>query len=217
MLEVLTLRALLRIKMAPVPLQPRMLVDDVSIQYVGSDRSGIRLAKAVQIFQQDSVDLGSRVNLKKSGIVAAARASRAEALRLRGRIPVQSWMCNLGHETTGVRPSRKQERTRAMQLLKRKHRLLMFKGVAGRRSSVLWRSGAQPSVGHGSGVSGTSDEALKVMRSVAALVVGAPARASNTPYLYCQWQMRYDPVFDASTSILCRLHCFIWGRSSPPQ
>ncbi|CAK0825537.1 unnamed protein product, partial [Prorocentrum cordatum] len=156
---------------APVPLQPRMLVDDVSIQYVGPGKAGIaRLAKAVELFQQDSRDLSSRFNFKKSGLVLTTRASRAEAVRLRGRIPVRSWMRNLGHETMGVRPSRQQERMRANQMLKRKRRLLMFKGVAGRTSSILWRSGAQPSVGHGAGVAGVSGEVLKQMRSVAALV-----------------------------------------------
>ena len=111
----------------------------------------------MQVFQQDSVEPGSRFNFKKSGLVAATRASRAE----------------------------------------------------------VWRSGAQPSVGHGSGVAGTSDEALRQMRSEAALVVGAPARASNTPYLDCQCQLRYDPIFDATTSILCRLHCSIWDGRVP--
>ena len=45
------------------------------------------------------------------------------------------------------------------------------------------------------------------------MLVGAPPRAQKTAYLYCQWQVRYDPIFDATTLLLCRYDVFFWdGR-----
>ncbi|CAK0813503.1 unnamed protein product, partial [Prorocentrum cordatum] len=72
MLECLTLRAILRLRDNYAGVVPRALVDDVSVQYVGPDPKGIlALDLAVRIFQEDSRVLGSCVNDKKSGLVAA--------------------------------------------------------------------------------------------------------------------------------------------------
>ena len=58
-------------------LHPRELVDDVSIQYAGPNPDGVRhLDKAVQLFRQDSFDLGSRFNLSKSGDSLILRSTR---------------------------------------------------------------------------------------------------------------------------------------------
>ncbi|CAK0839012.1 unnamed protein product, partial [Prorocentrum cordatum] len=135
MLEVLTLRALLRVREVHGALVPRALVDDVSVQYVGPDPAGVRaLGVAVRAFQDDSTVLGSCFNHTKSGAVAATTSPRR--LMRGSKFQQRPWMRNLGHETMGARPLRWLETGRLRELQRRRRRIRIFRQVAGRKNSV---------------------------------------------------------------------------------
>ncbi|CAK0868726.1 unnamed protein product, partial [Prorocentrum cordatum] len=77
LLELLTLRARLRLREVHGNVVPRGIVGAVSVQYAGADSHGVKaLRLTVELFQEDSRILGSCFNAKKSGIVVGAQPTK---------------------------------------------------------------------------------------------------------------------------------------------
>eukprot|EP00959_Pyramimonas_sp_CCMP1952_P001235 24659-Pyramimonas_sp.AAC.1 len=78
------------------------------------------------------------------------------------------------------------EKFRLRALGERRRRIWRLRDAAHEKVGLLWRTGVLPSVGHGTGVSGTSDSALKHLRTAAGGMIGASVNCSLTLYLCTQ-------------------------------
>ena len=173
---------------------PRARIDDVSFQWVGA-RAGVTRARggrdsiselyiAVRQFVDSVRPLGLVVQFAKSGFVASTQRARkrfatfASALKLAAK----KAMRNLGHELHGTRVFRIQEEARVRKTTLRSRKLRALRRAVSDRVSRLWRTGLMPAGGHGAGVSGVSDGALRRLRTQAGMLVGAkpmPTATSN--------------------------------------
>ena len=176
LLAVLMHRAMLRLSALCPTLQPRQLVDDVSLQWVGpANRSSQELGEGIDQLTFDLASLKLPIQIKKLGHVASSsRAARRFRMAARARrIKGLPWIRNLGHELGGPKVRRQQEVARLEQLRGRVRRsMILKKAVGARRMTRIQTAGLTPSVAHGASVSGVADAALKQIRSVAAMLAG---------------------------------------------
>eukprot|EP00959_Pyramimonas_sp_CCMP1952_P270000 5644795-Pyramimonas_sp.AAC.1 len=104
------------------------------------------------------------------------------------------------------------EKSRLRALGQRRRRMWKLRDTVHEKIGLLWRTGIPPSVGHGTGVSGTSDSALKQLRAVAGGMIGASGNSSLTHYLSTQCDEKFGPIFDCTTILVKRYCGFIWGN-----
>ncbi|CAK0909012.1 unnamed protein product, partial [Prorocentrum cordatum] len=153
------------------------LVDDVTLQWVTTAGSNVSVLRAeVTRFREEAKQLGIIVQPAKSGCVTSSMGLAAESRKHAGYRGLQllHWARNLRHDLGGGRIQRRLTKLLLKALARRRGRLAALKrGAAGRKVTVLRRTGLLPSAGHGAGVVGISDDELQRLRAEAtvALVV----------------------------------------------
>ncbi|CAK0898525.1 unnamed protein product, partial [Prorocentrum cordatum] len=196
--------------------QPKDLVDDVALCWVGNDPSGVReMAIATRAFCRAVRPLGLVLQMDKSGHLTTSRRTSyhfqkyARLLKIAGK----RHMRYLGHDLAGSSATRavQKGRLKAMHGKKASVRALQ-KGAGRQRAARLWATGVLPSVGHGATVSGISDTELQQMRTMAGVFCGYKGSGSLTLYLAAQ-QWNFDPIFHATFSIVGQYAAWVWdGR-----
>ena len=143
-----------------------------------------------------------------TGSYAARRAvgKMAKALNIR----CVGHMRNLGHELSGAKMRRVQERKRMISFQMRHKKLQALLRGAPMRVKALWRTGLLPAAAHGSGASGVLPETLQRLRNTAGLLAGARQKASVTAWLATLKDEYYDPMYDVTVGLVCRYAATIW-------
>ncbi|CAK0868465.1 unnamed protein product, partial [Prorocentrum cordatum] len=196
--------------------QPKDLVDDVALCWVGNDPRGVReMAIATRAFCRAVRPLGLVLQMDKSGHLTTSRRTSyhfqkyARLLKISGK----RHMRYLGHDLAGSSATRavQKDRLKSMHGKKASVRALQ-KGAGRQRAARLWATGVLPSVGHGATVSGISDKELQQMRSMAGVFCGYKGSGSLTLYLAAQ-KWNFDPIFHATCSIVGQCAAWVWdGR-----
>ena len=189
LLLVLTLRALRRAHEIAPTVQPRGLVDDVTLAWTGpSTGRSDDLGKALCSFTDSVAELQLVLQPQKSGFLASSRRRALQlrpAMRRRG-LQEKTWVRNLGHELHGRKVLRTQEKRRLATLMDRRRRIAMLRRAAGRRAAALVASGLSPSAGHGAGVAGLADRPLAQLRTIAAVTAGPRRDAAQRQSCSCR-------------------------------
>ena len=216
LLMVLLTRSIRQTMSVAPQVQPKDLVDDVALCWVGNDPSGVReMAIATRAFCRAVRPLGLVLQMDKSGHLTTSRRTSyhfqkyARLLKIAGK----RHMRYLGHDLAGSSATRavQKGRLKAMHGKKASVRALQ-KGAGRQRAARLWATGVLPSVGHGATVSGISDTELQQMRTMAGVFCGYKGSGSLTLYLAAQ-QWSFDPIFHATFSIVGQYAAWVWdGR-----
>ncbi|CAK0810080.1 unnamed protein product [Prorocentrum cordatum] len=193
------------------------LVDDVILQWIRTAGSNVSvLWAAVTRFREEAKQLGIIVYPAKSGYVTSSKGLAAECRKHAGSRGLQllHWARNLGHDLGGGRIQRRRTKLRLKAPARRRGRLAALKRAAGRKVTVLWRTGLLPSAGHGAGVAGISDDELQRLRAEASRLAGArPGPPGATIYLATQRSARFDPICDEATvALVVRYSSWAWEQ-----
>ncbi|CAK0852191.1 unnamed protein product, partial [Prorocentrum cordatum] len=130
---------------------PRALVDDVALQW---ERTA-----------------GSNVGV----LWAAVTRFRVWKHAVSHGLQRLHWARNLGHDPGGGWIQRRRAKLRLKALARRRGRPAALKRAAGRKVTVLRRTGLLPSAGHGAGVVGISDDEFQRLRAEASQPAGGGA------------------------------------------
>ncbi|CAK0796737.1 unnamed protein product, partial [Prorocentrum cordatum] len=216
LLMVLLTRSIRQTMSVAPQVQPKDLVDDVALCWVGNDPGGVReMAIATRAFCRAVRPLGLVLQMDKSGHLTTSRRTSyhfqkyARLLKIAGT----RHMRYLGHDLAGSSATRAVQKGRLKAMHGKKASVrAQQKGAGRQRAARLWATGVLPSVGHGATVSGISDTELLQMRTMAGVFCGYKGSGSLTLYLAAQ-QWSFDPIFLATFSIVGQYAAWVWdGR-----
>ncbi|CAK0838241.1 unnamed protein product [Prorocentrum cordatum] len=75
---------------------------------------------------------------------------------------------------------------------------------------ALWRAGFIPAAGHGAGISALSGPTVMKLQSIPGTLVGAKRTRSLTSWFATQTGSLYDPIWDATASLIQRCARLLW-------
>ena len=215
LLSILTYRAIHRVTQVSPNVNPRALVDDSTLQWIGAKGdTASELFKGVQSFVKDTSRLGLLLQVNKSGWVSTAASARHGFGRFAQNVHLKakSWVRNLGHELSGPKPIIKQAKARLKKLAERIPRLKMLRRATN-KATMLWRTGLMPAAAHGATVSGVNNSELASLRQTAAMLAGRTSKSSSlTLVLATQADAKYDPIYDATLDPLRAYSSFVWDQ-----